>query len=276
MTSPAAIVQSVAVVHADRALHHAALQYVGLSLAAAASWFGVPGPGEPVLIAAAVLAAQRHLSLVPVIIVAGLAATGGSMLGWLLGIRGGRALLTAPGPMHRMRLSAVDRGEALFQRHEVIGILLTPSWIAGINEARWRLFLAINAITAALWAVGIGLGGYYVGPRVIDVVDDVGLGTGILLAVLIVAAVGLEIRRRSRAGGRRRRRFGGEREPGRPRLGGEREPGPPVTDPSRSFGREDGGTGRGPPTPRAGERPPQPAVIPCPRCHPRPPRPDCR
>ena len=61
----AAIVKVVLVVGLALRLHHhfhgPTIDYVGLALAAAASWVGVPGPGEPVLIAAGVFAA-RHSS----------------------------------------------------------------------------------------------------------------------------------------------------------------------------------------------------------------------
>jgi membrane protein DedA with SNARE-associated domain len=177
-------------------LRHESYDFAGLAAAAAASWFGIPGPGEPVLIAAGVLAAQHRLALLPVLIVAFLAATVGGIAGWLAGRKGGRTLLTARGPLRSMRGRAVARGEKLFARHPVVAILLTPSWIAGINRARPALYLSLNAASAAVWAGGIGLGAYFAGPAVIEVVDDVGAVTTVLLAVLIAAAVAFEVRRR--------------------------------------------------------------------------------
>ncbi len=177
-------------------LRHESFDFAGLALAAAASWMGIPGPGEPVLIAAGVLASQHRLALVPVVLVAWLAATAGGTIGWLIGLKGGRALLTGPGPLRSVRVRAIARGEALFAGHPVIGILLTPSWIAGINRARPAIYLPINTVTAAAWAAGIGIGAYLVGPTVLDVVNDVGSVTGILLVVLVLIATGLEVRRR--------------------------------------------------------------------------------
>lgn len=181
---------------ASHHLRHESYDFAGLAAAAAASWFGIPGPGEPVLIAAGVLAAQHRLALLPVLIVAWLAATVGGIAGWLGGRKGGRTVLTARGPLRAMRVRAVARGEALFARHPVAAILLTPSWIAGINRARPALYLSLNAASAAVWAGGIGLGAYVAGPAVIEVVDDVGAVTTVLLAVLIAAAVAFEVRRR--------------------------------------------------------------------------------
>jgi membrane-associated protein len=179
-------------------LRHESFDFAGLALAAAASWIGIPGPGEPVLIAAGVLASQHRLALVPVLLVAWLAATAGGMIGWLIGLQGGRALLTGPGPLRAMRGRAIARGEALFASHPVIGILLTPSWIAGINRVPPAVYVPINAVSAAVWAAGIGIGAYLAGPTVLDVVNDWGSATGILLGVLVLIAIGLEVRRRHR------------------------------------------------------------------------------
>lgn len=194
--------------HAGLALHpHAALRhhlrhenfdFAGLAAAAAASWFGIPGPGEPVLIAAGVLAAQHRLALAPVLVVAWLGATFGGIAGWAIGLRAGRALLTGRGPLRAARVRAAARGEALFARHPVIGILLTPAWIAGINRVRPAIYHPINAVTAAVWAAGVGIGAYLVGPTVLDVVNDVGAVTAILLLALIAGGLAMEVRRRRR------------------------------------------------------------------------------
>jgi hypothetical protein len=49
-----------------------------------------------------------------------------------------------------------------------------------------------------VWAVGIGLGAYYAGPPVLDVIGDVGTATAVGLGLLVLVAVGLEWRRRRR------------------------------------------------------------------------------
>jgi membrane protein DedA with SNARE-associated domain len=178
--------------------HHESFDFVGLAAAAAASWVGIPGPGEPVLIAAGVLAAQHRLALLPVLIVAWLAATFGGVVGWVVGLKAGRTLLTWRGPLRTMRVRAVARGEALFGSHPVIAILLTPSWLAGIHRPRPALYLTVNLVSAAVWAGGVGLGAYFAGPAVVDVVNDVGTATVIALVVVVAAAIAFEVRRRRR------------------------------------------------------------------------------
>lgn len=174
------------------------IDYVGLVLASGASWVGVPGPGEPLLIAAGVFAARGRLDLGSVLLVAWAGATVGGMIGWVIGMIAGRRLLTAPGPLHRTRLNAVARGDEIFKRVPVIAIILAPSWISGIHRVRTALYLPVNALSAAIWACFIGLGAYFVGPTVIDLVDDVGWVMGGGLALLVLSAVLLEVRRRRR------------------------------------------------------------------------------
>jgi membrane protein DedA with SNARE-associated domain len=182
-------------------LHHvpaANIDYAALALGAFASWAGVPGPGEPLLIAAGIIAARHKLDITPVLFWAFFGAAVGGVAGWLFGRVAGRGVMTAPGPLRGLRLKAVERGEEVFERLTVIAILLAPSWVAGIHRAGTAVFIITNTISAALWAVGIGLGAYYVGPAVLDVLADVGTATAIGLVLLVLVGVGYELRRRRR------------------------------------------------------------------------------
>lgn len=179
------------------------LDYGALALASAASWFGLPGPGESLLIAGGVLAAHHRLDIASVILVAWAGATAGGVGGWVLGLKTGRALVLARGPFKAGRERALERGEEIFARMPVLAILIAPSWIAGINRAPARVFLPVNAVSAAGWAIGIGLGAFYIGPAVIDLVDDMGWALGTAFVLLIVAIVVGAVRQRRRARDRR-------------------------------------------------------------------------
>lgn len=193
----------VLALHLHHRFHGPPIDYATLAAAAAASWVGIAGPGEPVLIAAGVFAARHRLDIGEVLLVAWAGATAGGVAGWVIGMKAGRAVLTTRGPLHRARRRALARGEEVFGRWPVLAILLTPSWIPGILRVRARIFLATNAFGAVLWSVGIGLGAFLVGPTVVDVVDDLGLVTGLAVVALIVAAVAAELVRRRRRGGER-------------------------------------------------------------------------
>lgn len=189
-------------------LHHHAkgptIDYVGLGTAAGASFFGVPGPGEPVLIAAAVFAARHKLSIGSVVLVAWFGATLGGIIGWVLGLKAGRTVLTTRGPFHKHRVRMLRRGDELFERFTVLGIILTPSWMAGIHNVRTVTYNLTNVCIAIVWSCGIGYASYYIGPDVVDAVDDLGVGLSIALGVAVVALVIEEVFRRRR----RKRRLG--------------------------------------------------------------------
>jgi membrane protein DedA with SNARE-associated domain len=201
MLSRVAVVFGLALhVHIHHHFQGPPVDYLGLGLAAFASWIGLPGPGEPLLIAAGVLAARHKLDLTSVLLVAWFAASLGGVLGWLAGMLGGRRIVTARGPLRGMRLKAVARGEEVFQRLPVLAIVLTPSWVAGIHRVRPAIYLLTNFISAAVWAAGIGVGAYFVGPAVIDVAQDVGIVLVVGIVLLVGMAIALEVRRRRRKG----------------------------------------------------------------------------
>ena len=185
-------------VHIHHHFHGSPFDYLGLAAASAASWIGLPGPGEPVLLAAGILAAKHKLDLATVVVVAWVSGTGGGIAGWAIGLKAGRALFTAPGPLQWLRIKTVQRGEEIFDRHPVMAILITPSFVAGIHRVPSRVYQPVNVISALVWAAGIGVGGYLVGPPVLDVFSDAGTLFSVIIAVVVAAIVGLELRRRHR------------------------------------------------------------------------------
>ncbi len=161
----------------------------------------LPGPGEAALIAASISAAHGHLDLTAVLAVAWAGASVGGTAGWLIARKGGRGPLTAPGPLHNLRLGLIARGDRFYERYGPIAVLFTPSWIAGIHDMRWSRFLPANALSALIWALSIGVGAYLVGPSITDVVADAGLAGAAVVAVLFVLALALARRRSSGQGG---------------------------------------------------------------------------
>lgn len=188
----------VLALHILRHVPAANIDYVALALGAFASWAGVPGPGEPLLIAAAIVAAKHKLDLTPVLVWAFVGANFGGIAGWLGGRIAGRSVMTAPGPLRGLRLKAVERGEEVFRRLTVIAILLTPAWVAGIHRVGTGIYLITNALSAVAWSVGIGLGAYFAGPPVLDVLADIGWISAIGVGLLVAAAIGFEVARRRR------------------------------------------------------------------------------
>jgi membrane protein DedA with SNARE-associated domain len=180
--------------------------YLGLAGAAVASWAGLPGPGEAALVTAGVLASRNKLDIASVVAVAWLGAAAGGIAGWLIGLKAGRAVVTARGPLRRLRLGIVDRGDRFFERYGAVAVFFTPSWVAGMHGMRWTRYLPANAIAALTWALAVGLGSYAIGPSITDVFDDIGLAGTLALVALVAGAVAVAVWRRSRRGTEHERR----------------------------------------------------------------------
>ena len=150
---------------------------------------GVPLPGETALITAAALASQHRLQIAVVIALAAAAAIVGDNVGYLIGRKGGRWLLTRPGPFARHRARVLQVGEPFFARHGskavflgrwILGLRTWASWLAGASHMPWRSFLLWNAAGAISWATTIGLIAYYA--------DHSATGTIILFGVAGLAS----------------------------------------------------------------------------------------
>lgn len=189
------------------ALPATGLGYVLLAALVGGESAGVPLPGETALITAAVLASQGKLSLPAVIAIAAAGAIVGDNIGYLLGRKGARRLLTGPGRLEERRRNLLQRGEAFFARHGGKTVFLgrwlpflriTAAWLAGANRMPWPKFLAWNAAGGIAWAISIGVLAYFVGQAAIAVLHTVGY---VALGVFAVALVGLVawavVRRRS-------------------------------------------------------------------------------
>lgn len=166
------------------------IDYVGVALAAVLSWVGVTGPGEAALIAAGFAAAHGHIDIVGIVAVAWLGAIAGGTIGWLIGLKGGRALMEKAGPLLRLRLRVLRHGDRIYEQRGWMAVYLAPSWMAGISAMPARRFLPANAVAGLAWAVGFGLGSYIAGPSIADALGDIGtFGLIALVAVVVVSAL---------------------------------------------------------------------------------------
>jgi membrane protein DedA with SNARE-associated domain len=171
------------------------VDYVALAVAAAISWVGITGPGEAALIAAALAAAHGRVDLTGTIAVAWVGAMTGGTAGWLIGLKGGRALLTRPGPLYRLRLRVLQHGDDVYARRGWLAVYLAPSWMAGVSAMRARRFLPANAIAALVWALTIGVGAYLAGPPIAEAFSDIGLAGLVMAAAVTLVFVAVRHRR---------------------------------------------------------------------------------
>jgi membrane protein DedA with SNARE-associated domain len=164
-------------------------EYAALVLLAAVSAVGVPGPGDSALIAAGLLAAEGHLRLSLVLLLAFVGCLIGRAGGYWAGSAGGRALLERPGPLQGLRGRTLTKGDHLFQRFSWLAPLLAPAVLSGIYRVSWPIFVAASALIATWWTLATGLGAYVLGPAAADILSDLGVRGA--AGVAIIAALAL-------------------------------------------------------------------------------------
>lgn len=143
-----------------------ALDYVALFLFAMLSGVGINGFGEVALLSAGVYVANHKLPIEPVLLIAWLGTMLGGIIGWVIGWQAGRRLLTAPGPLLRFRAKMLEHSESVYYLRPSLAIVLTPSWAAGVEKVHWRPYIPLNALSAVLWALPLGLGAYFLGSHI--------------------------------------------------------------------------------------------------------------
>ncbi|MGW1158704.1 DedA family protein [Streptomyces sp. NPDC002513] len=135
--------------------------YPAVAVLVFAEDFGVPVPGETILIVAAVYAGAGRLNLVLVAVLAFLAAVLGDNVGYAIGRFGGHGAVERYGRYVLLTPARVARAEAFFARHGgkivfvarfIEGLRQANGIIAGLARMPWRRFLLFNALGAALWA----------------------------------------------------------------------------------------------------------------------------
>jgi membrane protein DedA with SNARE-associated domain len=172
--------------------------------------FGIPVPGETILIAGAVYAGAGRLNVLAVGVVGFIAAIIGDNIGFAIGHFGGRALALRWGKYVFLTEERLNKAEDFFDRRGAIvitfarfveGLRQANGIIAGITGMHWLRFLIFNAIGAALWvATWVSLG-YLAGNHIGTIYHYITLYSYyalIALAVLIVGYIVWRLRRRRR------------------------------------------------------------------------------
>lgn len=169
--------------------------------------FGVPVPGETVLIAAAVYAGAGRLSWPLVFLVGVLGAVLGDNVGYLIGRAGGRPLVLRFGRSVRFTEERLDHAEAFFRRHGgkiivvarfIEGLRQANGIVAGVTQLHWLRFLFFNTLGAILW-VGVWTTlGDLAGNHIAVLYREITRYSLLLAAVAVVAIAAVVVRRRRR------------------------------------------------------------------------------
>lgn len=168
--------------------------------------FGVPAPGETVLIAAAFYAGLGQLNIFLVALVGLIGAVLGDNIGFAIGDFGGHPLVERWGKYVFLTPERIQHAEEFFNRHGgkvvvvarfIEGLRQLNGIIAGISEMRWPLFIVFNAIGAALWVSTWTVIGYYGGSH-IDTFLHYQLYFSLGVLLLVIGIIGWRIIKKRR------------------------------------------------------------------------------
>jgi membrane protein DedA with SNARE-associated domain len=153
---------------------------------------GIPGPGDASLIAAGALAGEGKLNIWIVLATATVAWMLGSVIGFVIGDRGGRPLLDHPGRLEKRRRKLLAKGDRAFGRYTFVASATLPAFVSGIFHVRFWLFL-LGALVAGIFWIGIYVGtSYFLGKEIAKLVGKI--GTKALIGVIVLVVAGLLIR----------------------------------------------------------------------------------
>jgi membrane protein DedA with SNARE-associated domain len=177
--------------------------------------FGVPAPGQTIMVAAAIYAGAGRLNVVAVAAIAFVAAVLGDNIGYWIGVRGGRRIVHRFGKYVLITPERLERAEKFFARRGnrivvvarfIDGLRQLNGVIAGITAMPWRTFLIYNAIGAALWVGWWTTVSYVLGTHLVEIIEQVHQYKWWAMAVVAVAVAAYIIlhvrhirRRRARA-----------------------------------------------------------------------------
>ncbi len=176
--------------------------------------FGVPVPGETILILGAVYAGTGRLNIVLVALLGFVGALIGDNVGFAIGHFGGRRLAERYGRYVFLTPERLDKATLFFDHHGgkiiiiarfVEGLRQANGIIAGTSGMHWLRFLIFNAIGAALWVLVWTSVGYLSGSHINAIYNAAtryDRYLAIVVGVLLLAYIARRVMRvrRARAG----------------------------------------------------------------------------
>jgi membrane protein DedA with SNARE-associated domain len=173
--------------------------YLAVALGILLEDFGLPAPGETLLITGAIGASTGALNIYLLLLLAWIGAVVGDNIGYAIGHFGGHHLLVRFGSrigITNDRLNQVERffdhygGWVIVFARFVVILRQFNGIVAGTLGMHWLHFLALNAIGAALWVGFWGIFAYWLGKGVLIYVHELHQLTPILAIFAILFLVG--------------------------------------------------------------------------------------
>jgi membrane protein DedA with SNARE-associated domain len=190
--------------------------------------FGVPVPGETILILGAVYAGTGRLEIWLVGLLAFVAAVVGDNIGFAIGHFGGHPLVERYGRYVLLTPERVEKATNFFERRGariiviarfIEGLRQANGIIAGISGMHWARFLAYNALGAALWVAVWTCVGYFAGDHLTPIYNAftrAGIYALIAAVVLLAAYIAWRVvkaRRKRAAANTEKETSGAEEQP---------------------------------------------------------------
>jgi membrane protein DedA with SNARE-associated domain len=167
-------------------------EYIVMFALVAIMGAGLPGPGDASLIAAGTLAGEGKLNLWIVLASAMVAWMLGSVIGYAIGVHGGRRLLDHPGRLEKSRRKLLAKGDRAFARYNFVASVTMPAFVSGIFRVRFYIFI-LGALVAGIGWIGIYVAlSYFLGAEIAKRIGNVGAKA--VLGVVVIVVIGLVIR----------------------------------------------------------------------------------
>lgn len=161
--------------------------------------FGMPTPGETLLITGAVVASAGALNIYLLLILAWVGAVVGDNIGYVIGRTGGHRLMVRYGRRFGITDRRLKQVEQFFDHYGgwvvvfarfVLLLRQFNGIVAGTLEMHWLRFLLLNAIGAALWVAFWGILSFWLGKGILVYVHELHRLApffAVLVAIAIVA-----------------------------------------------------------------------------------------
>jgi membrane protein DedA with SNARE-associated domain len=162
-------------------------------------------PGETVLLLGAVAAGNNTFNIYYVILIAFVAALIGNIIGYFIGMRGGRPFIERFGGRF-ISPERIKGAEAYFDSHGpktvfvgrfAAGVRVFVPLLAGAAKMNFAKFLGYSTTAIILWTVGLSIIGFYFGQN-LDYVKKIFSNFTILVLVVVIAFVVIYAIRRKR------------------------------------------------------------------------------
>ncbi len=161
-------------------------------------FLGLVVPGETVLLAASFFAAQESFNIYIVILIGCFSAIIGNIIGYFLGVKGGRPLLEKYGKfflISEKRIIWAENyfdgrgGETVFFGRFVSGIRVFVPFLAGAARMKFNIFIIYTILAVLIWTIGLSLLGYFFGANIEllkKIIDTIGWTLFILIILIIL------------------------------------------------------------------------------------------